>query len=91
MIEKATAVPHPIEFDKQFLHLYPSASGPQHDERKSSRVAWKQGLREVPTDAPLHPTVIERLKLKEVLMFDEMRPYRPEPLRPHQDAKRFYQ
>ena len=90
MVEKATGVPNPIEIDTQYLRLHPSPSGPQHDERKASRLALKEGLRTVPADAPLHPTVLERFNLDGVLVFDEMRPYRPEALRHHQETRGFY-
>ncbi len=35
MVEEATSLPHPLIVDCTFLNLYPSSSGPQHDERRS--------------------------------------------------------
>ena len=55
------------------------------------RVGWRHGCRKVPADALLHPTVIERLELERVLIYGEERPYRPESLKGHSIAKRYWQ
>jgi uncharacterized protein (DUF2235 family) len=34
MVEEATSLPHPLIIDRTTLNLYPSSSGPQHDERQ---------------------------------------------------------
>lgn len=85
MIEKAERARPPLLLDKRRLNLFPSASGMQHDECKAAKVPWKRGIRQVPGDAPLHPTVNERYKLPAVLQYDLTLPYRPEALRGHQD------
>jgi uncharacterized protein (DUF2235 family) len=54
------------------------------------RLGWRYGCRSVPTDAPLHPTVIERLKLEGVLVYGEERAYRPEALEHHEVARRYW-
>lgn len=82
MVNEARRCPHPILVDDTYLKLYPDCAGMQHDERKSSRVPWKLGLRQVPEGAFLHPTVFDRLALKEdVQIYDTLGRYDPEPLR----------
>jgi uncharacterized protein (DUF2235 family) len=81
MVNEARRCPHPILVDERYLQLYPSCAGMQHDERKSSSVPWKLGLRQVPEGAFLHPSVFDRLALQEVQMYDAMGRYDPEPLR----------
>jgi uncharacterized protein (DUF2235 family) len=53
-------------------------------------IGWEQGLRTVPHDAPLHPSVVERFTVGPVLHFDETIDYRPEPLRNHDAVKQYY-
>jgi hypothetical protein len=81
MVNEARRCVHPILVDETYLKLYPDCAGMQHDERKSSRVPWKLGLREVPAGAFLHPSVFDRLALAEVLNYDTLGKYDPEPLR----------
>lgn len=91
MLEKAATLPHPLLVDRRYLNLFPDPSGMQHDERKASWLPWPKGPRTIPTDAPLHPTVIQRFKLAEVVHFDEMMPYRPDPLRHHKDVSDLFE
>ena len=51
---------------------------------------WREGHRNIPSDAPLHPSVYSRLALGAVLVHGDMIPYRPHSLRHHQDAGRFW-
>lgn len=69
-----------------------SPAGPQHDECKSGRFGflWKKGSRKIVATAPLHPSVYERFALGAVLEYDEIKPYRPEPLRAHEKLKQYY-
>lgn len=90
MIDRATDAAYPLHVDERYLQIYPDASGVQHDERKSTWFGWSLGRRKVPRKAPLHPTVIERFKVPTVVHYDESKPYRPHPLRSHQDVKTFY-
>jgi uncharacterized protein (DUF2235 family) len=80
-----------LEYDPSVLKLYPDPSGPQHDETRGSifRYAPKE-MRQIPSDAPLHPSVLERFEAGDVLNYDIMRPYRPENLRHHEALKAFY-
>lgn len=85
------AVKAGLKYDASVLKLYPDATGPQHDEARSSlfRLAPKV-LRRIPNDAPLHPSVLERFKAAEVLDYDTMKPYRPANLHDHEAVKAFY-
>ena len=55
------------------------------------RLGWRYGCRAVPADAPLHSTVIERLKLEKVLVYGEERLYRPAALKGHAIAGEYWQ
>jgi uncharacterized protein (DUF2235 family) len=90
MVNRAANVPHPIVTDERWLHLYPSSAGVQHDEIKSGWLPWKACVRAVPTDAPIHPSVIDRIKLDGVVHYDETKAYRPAGLRDHVAVKQYY-
>ena len=81
---------HPILIDDHYLRLYPDSNGIQKDERKSSRFPWKLGSRTVPSDAPLHSSVVKRSGAEAVVQYDYVKPYRPEPLRNHGVVKQYY-
>jgi hypothetical protein len=85
------AVKAGLKHDASVLKLYPDPTGSQHDEARSSvfRLAPKR-VRQIPNDAPLHPSVLERFEAAEVLDYDIMRPYRPENLRNHDAVKAYY-
>nr|WP_183502074.1 DUF2235 domain-containing protein [Methylobacterium brachythecii] len=40
MIDQAISLPKPLLVDASVLHLWPSADGPQHDERKATVASW---------------------------------------------------
>ena len=80
-----------LKYDENVLRLYPDATGMQHDETR--RLPFKLLAkidRTVPVDAPLHETVIQRFETKDVQLYDEFRPYRPEGLRSHQSTAKYY-
>lgn len=80
-----------LKLDRSVLRVYPTAGGMQHDECKSSVFKYAGKIvRHPPPDAPLHPSVVDRLNAASVLHFDEEKPYRPEGLRNHDLAKDFY-
>jgi uncharacterized protein (DUF2235 family) len=80
-----------LKYDSSLLHLYPDATGPQHDETRSSVFKYaKKTIRELRNDAPLHPTVIERLRAGKVLNYDRYEDYRPRNLIGHKDTNDFY-
>jgi uncharacterized protein (DUF2235 family) len=89
MLDAAVAVG--LKYDPSLLHLYPDASGPQHDETRSSVFKYAgKTVRSLVKDAPLHPTVIERMAVGKVLNYDRYEDYRPPSLKGHQQAKDFY-
>jgi len=98
MLHQLKELPHPILLDESVLRVYPSATGPQHDEcRKGFAGIWKRlgfkwnmKYRDVDNDAPLHPSVLERFAAPEILNYDLMAPYRPEALRNHELVKHYY-
>lgn len=90
MVERSTSAKYPILVDEHYLRLYPDGTGVQHDERKTGMLSWKFGLRSIPNDAPLHPTVLERFKADAVVHYDEVKPYRPEALKFHNDVKKYF-
>ncbi len=90
MVDCVAGLAHPVAIEPRWLNLFPSAAGMQHDERRSGWMRWKKGLRKIRRDAPLHPSVLARFSLDGVLQYDEVKPYRPEPLRHHGDVKHFY-
>lgn len=78
--------------DPSVLKCYPDATAMQHDETKSSvfRFARKR-IRAPLSEAPLHPSVLQRFAAVEVLQYDEMAPYRPAGLRHHDEVKHYYE
>ncbi|CAO4137905.1 T6SS Phospholipase effector Tle1-like catalytic domain-containing protein [Methylorubrum thiocyanatum] len=109
MVNEAAGLPHPLIVDRSLLHVWPSAAGPQHDERKSfaaglpgwvshllralglyEKANWTPLARHVPRNAPLHPTVLQRLQLPTVLRYDVTEPYRPQALQNHVQAAHLY-
>jgi hypothetical protein len=89
MLDAAVAVG--LKHDPSLLHLYPDASGPQHDETRSSVFKYAgKAVRALVNDAPLHPTVLERMKVGKVLNYDRYEDYRPASLEQHKEAKAFY-
>lgn len=90
MLDEAASVG--MKYDESVLKLFPDPTGPQHDEARSSflfRLAGKLP-RNIPSGAPLHPSVLERLQASEVFDYDTMRPYRPHNLKTHDKAKEFF-
>ena len=82
----------------------PDPHGLQHSERTgmlnsepawlrgltSGKLVWKRATRYVDPEAQLHPTVLDRLAAAHVPQMGEVKPYRPESLRNHRDAKAWY-
>jgi uncharacterized protein (DUF2235 family) len=53
-------------------------------------LGWREGHRQIPDDAVLHPSVVERFRRPAVLAHGDMLPYRPLPLRRHPEVAGFY-
>jgi hypothetical protein len=98
MLKQLKELPDPILLDESVLRVYPSATGPQHDECRKGftgiggrlGLKWKVEHRVIDHNAPLDPSVLERFKASAILNYDLMQPYRPEPLRAHDDVKHYY-
>src|SRR3546814_823745 len=102
MVGEATDALHPVLVDETKLRLYPDFGGPQHSQvasfrdsypswwPKSWRLSWPAEPREIAPNATLHPSVLRRFKLDQVVQFGTTGPYRPEALRYHSELKRFY-
>ncbi len=80
-----------LAVDRSVLHTNPDALGPQHDETRAFpfNMAGK-APRDIPNDAPLHPTVLDRFSAPSVLQYDLRLPYRPEALRNHNQVSHYY-
>lgn len=58
--------------------------------RFTSGLGWKTKIREINSEAPVHPTVEERFQLTQVPQCAESGPYRPVALRSHVKFRSFY-
>lgn len=102
MVEQAKELPHPLQVDAAKLHLFPDAGGLQHSEVERLRESyprwmpswlrhlWEEELREVKTDAPLHPSVLARCERPDVLHYSQRRSYRPANLASHTLLDQFF-
>jgi hypothetical protein len=95
MIDEVSSLKHPLLLEHGRLNLFSSAGGMQHDEIKRAReatfaVAWKEQVRGIDSDAPLHPSVGERFELPVVPHYGLLAPYRPSNLADHQWVKHYY-
>ena len=85
-----------FKYDSSVLNVFPCPTGMQHDESKSSWFFWfvaniiAPTSRSLKTDANLHPSVLQRFELSEVLHYDTLAPYRPASLRQHIECMHFY-
>lgn len=92
MVNEAQNLPSSLIVDTSVLRLFPSAKGMQHDETRGIvfKYAARMDRTPVPT-ATLHPSVLKRFSEAAVLQYDEVKPYRPEGLRMHNDLIAFYE
>jgi uncharacterized protein (DUF2235 family) len=103
MLEQATSLPHPLQVDPGKLNMFPDPAGMQHNEIESMREAypwwvpkawrhaWAEQARDIPVQAPLHPTVAERFALADgVLHHGRRAAYRPSNLTTHDRVAHFY-
>jgi hypothetical protein len=91
MLSAAMMVPGPVEIDKSVLQLSPRADGPQHDEA-GRWMYWltAKKARDPDHNAPLHSSVAQRFAAQGVLQSGELKPYRPEALKNHDNFADFY-
>lgn len=91
MVDEAKAVPDGVSIEENFLQLFPSAAGMQHDETKTGIFQYaKKADRKPVKNATLHPSVFDRFELPEVLHFNVMKSYRPDELRDHDQLTQYY-
>ncbi len=77
--------------DMRHLEIKGDPLGVLHDETRSSIFRWaRKADRATNVETTLHDSVLERLSAAAVLQYDLMAPYRPEALRFHPDARKFY-
>jgi hypothetical protein len=99
MLNAATAIPDPIQFDPLVLITHPAPNWRRHDEVKSgfgivttlTGMTWTARRRVLPNDAPMHRSVYERFDLPKAFEYDVWEPYRPETLRDHVDFAKYYE
>ena len=76
--------------DERYLNIHPSAEGMMHDECMAGRVPWNKKVRPVDPHGELHPTVLDRLGMREVRNYETYGPYRPANLEQHPKASEFF-
>lgn len=93
-----------IQIVSDRLVTSPDALALQHSERTAmldaqpswfrrmtrDRVTWSWQIRKIPEEAYLHPTVPVRLAASAVPQMGEVKPYRPEAIRSHELAQKYY-
>jgi hypothetical protein len=88
-----------LKVDDRVLQLHGSCDGMQHDEVAAgfpvvtalTGLTWWRRVRLLPSaDAPLHESVYERFKCRDVLQYSVYSPYRPSNLASHSDLGGFY-
>lgn len=95
MVEELRECVPSIQINENLLVTSPDPEGMQHEEAFVLKFGpiekrWPVKPRMVGQSFPLHPTVIERLEAEAVSHLGEMKPYRPEQLKDHQDALKYF-
>lgn len=96
MVEEARdCVPEVLINDDQLV-TSPDPMGMQHEETFMFKLGpikkrWPAKPRLVDPGFPLHPSVLQRQKAESVSQLGEMKPYRPEQLKDHLEAREFYE
>jgi uncharacterized protein (DUF2235 family) len=100
MLKCVSVIPDGLKYDCAVLKRFPYPDGMQHDEVKSGLglltkvlgVTYAKRERILPgPSATMHRSVYKRLDLREVLLYDQMGPYRPNTLKTHVDFARYYE
>ncbi|WP_317054342.1 DUF2235 domain-containing protein [Roseovarius rhodophyticola] len=84
-----------IQINEDMLVRSPDPTAMQHEETYMFKFGpikkkWPSKPRIVEPIFKLHPSVLERLKAQAVSHVGEMKPYRPEQIKDHPQAKKFY-
>jgi uncharacterized protein (DUF2235 family) len=80
----------------QYLQLFGKSDGPQHDECRVGvsffgvNFSWREKTRMVVANATVHPSVWDRFNGPEVLIYDQVKQYRPKTLREHEQYRQAY-
>ena len=102
MLEQVAELPHLLKVESTKLHLFPNPAGMQHCEVERLRESypqwiptwmrhfWEEEPRKVPTDAPLHSSVLARCALPGTLHYGQLRAYRPRNLAQHTALNEFF-
>lgn len=102
MLDELGSTPNPPLIDKRFVRTFPDPQGMQHDEVSASlelwprwwphlaRFGWSAQTRTVHPEAVLNESVFERLSAESVPQFDRRRAYRPESLKTHEIAGKYF-
>ena len=95
MVEELRDCVPSIEINGAVLNRHPDPKGLQHREDimasiRGRDVHWPKEPRLIEPGAALHPSVLERLAAGPVPQGDEVKIYRPEQLRKHEKARKFY-
>ena len=95
MIEELRECIPSIQINENELVTSPDSKGMQHEETFLFKLGpiekrWPAKPRMVGHNFQLHPTVIERLEADAVSHLGEMKPYRPEQLKDHQKASKYF-
>ena len=100
MLKCASIIPDGLKYDSAVLNRFPYHEGMQHDEVKSglglvtklSGRTYAKKERDLPGPAAImHRSVYRRFDLREVLLYDNLGPYRPNTLKTHVDFARYYE
>jgi uncharacterized protein (DUF2235 family) len=95
MIDELRQCVPSVAIRPEVLNVYPDPLGQQHSEvwmfkRGIVKRKWPVGPRNVSQGFALHPSVIERLSADSVAQPGAMKPYRPQQLKDHPEAKAFF-
>ncbi|MGB3740192.1 MAG: DUF2235 domain-containing protein [Pontixanthobacter sp.] len=93
MVEELRECVPDIRVNDQMLHIFGDYRGLQHEERwlwEVFRWPWRKRTRYVYEDGELHSSVRKRFEAGPVPIVDEIKPYRPEQLKRHNELKTFY-
>ena len=95
MITELRACVPSVQINENMLVTSPDHMGMQHEETYMFKFGpiqrrWPAKPRMVGADFPLHPSVIKRLEADAVSHLGEMKPYRPEQLKEHNDTVKYF-
>ena len=95
MVEELQECVPEVQIDDEMLVRSPDSLGMQHEETFMFKLGifkrrWKVKPRKVGKVFKLHPSVLERLEAEAVSHVGELKPYRPEQLKEHPEAEKYY-